>query len=258
MLGEGSLHDRYPGLVTVGTRTDRLQGLAARPSPALVLISFALAIWMTVDLIVDGVVSRFDESVAGVVGGWEVRENPILYAICWVITQIGGQRGMILIVMGGLIVHICWTRRTLQPLIRTIAAIVLLSLVVYAFKYGLGRTAPAYPGSYLHRGGLSYPSGHTANAVLMWGLATWLAVYYGLPHWVQRLFATLFVVSPIASGVTMLLLNFHWVSDLVTGAAVSVILLWVLHLVFDGPLGRWTGIPDTRDRRRRPTSSVPA
>ena len=244
--------------MTVGLRTDRLQWLAARPSPALVVISFALAVWMTLDLIFNGVVSRFDESVADVVGGWGVRENPVLYAICWAITQIGGQRGLILIVMSGLIAYICWTRRTLQPLIRTIAAIVLLSLVVYAFKYGLGRTAPAYPGSYLYKGGLSYPSGHTANAVLMWGLATWLAVYYGLPLWVQRLFATLFVVSPIASGVTMLLLNFHWVSDLITGAAVSVILLWVLHLVFDGPLGRWTGIPDTRDRRRSPSNSVPA
>lgn len=222
------------------------------------LISFALAIWMTLDLILEGVVSRFDEAVADVIGGWEVRENPFLYAICWAITQIGGQRGMILIVMGGLIVYICWTRRTLQPLIRTLAAILLLSAVVYAFKYGLGRTAPAYPGSYLHKGGLSYPSGHTANAVLMWGLATWLAVYYGLPLWVQRLFAILFVVSPIASGVTMLLLNFHWVSDLVTGAAVSVILLWVLHLIFDGRLGRWTGIPDTRDSRPRPKNPVPA
>ncbi|MDQ4037559.1 MAG: phosphatase PAP2 family protein [Actinomycetota bacterium] len=244
--------------MTVGPRSDRLQGLAARPSPALVAVSFALAVWMTLDLILDGVVSRFDESVADVVGGWQVRENPVLYAICWVITQIGGQRGLILIVLGGLVVYLGWTRRTLQPLIRTIAAVVALSLVVYAFKYGLGRTAPAYPGSYLHRGGLSYPSGHTANAVLMWGLATWLAVYYGLPLRVQRLFATLFVVSPIASGVTMLLVNFHWVSDLVTGAAVGVILLWVLHLVFDGPLGKWTGIQDTRERRRRSTSSVSA
>lgn len=245
-------------MVTVGPSTDRLQRLAARPSPALVLISFALAIWMTLDLIFDGVVSRFDEAVAEVIGGWEVRENPVLYAIGWVISQIGGQRGTILVVMGGLIAYICWTRRTLQPLIRTIVAIVLLSAVVYAFKYGLGRTAPAYPGSYLHRGGLSYPSGHTANAVLMWGLATWLAVYYGLPLGVQRFFAALFVVSPIASGVTMVLLNFHWVSDLVTGAGVGIILLWVLHLIFDGPVGKWTGIPDTWVRRRRPTSSVSA
>lgn len=230
-----------------------------RPSLALVLMSLAAATWLTVDLVLAGPLSRFDEFVSDQVGVWEVRENPIGYAISWVITQIGGQRVLILVVMSVLVGYLCWTRRTLQPLVRTLLALALLTVTVYAFKYGLGRTAPEYPeGSLLHRDGQSYPSGHTANAVLMWGLATWLTVYYGLPARVQGVFATLFVVSPIASAVTMLLLNFHWVTDLVTGAAVGVILLWIVHLVFDGPLGTWTGFRQTRSRRRPPTSSIPA
>lgn len=244
--------------MTVGLRTDRPLGLAVRPSPVLVLVSFAVAIGLTLDLILAGPLSRFDEVVADLVGGWRVGDSQILYGIGWTITQIGGQRVLILVVMAVLVGYLCWTRRTLQPLVRTLLALFLLTITVYAFKYGLGRTAPAYPGSYLHRGGQSYPSGHTANAVLMWGLATWLAVYYGLPARVQRLFATLFVVSPIASAVTMLLLNFHWITDLLTGAAVGIILLWFVHVVFNGPLGRWTGIPDASAKRRTPTSSVPA
>ncbi len=224
----------------------------------LVLVSFIVALWLTMDVLLAGPMSRFDEVVSDLVGGWELRENPIAYAASWVITQIGGQRALILIVMAGLVGYVCWTRRTLQPLLRTLVALLLLTITVYAFKYGLGRTAPEFPGgSFLHRGGLSYPSGHTANAVLMWGLATWIAVYYGLPVRIQRLFAALFVVSPIASAVTMLLLNFHWVTDLVTGAAVGLILLWVLHMIFDGPLGRWTGIPDAR-ADRTPKTPVPA
>ncbi|MDQ3475363.1 MAG: phosphatase PAP2 family protein [Actinomycetota bacterium] len=243
----------------VGPRTDRPLGLAVRPSLVLVLVSFAVATWLTVDLILDGPMSRFDEFVADRIGPWQVGDdNPLVYGICWTITQIGGQRALILIVMAVLVGYLCWTRRTLQPLARTLVALLLLTITVYAFKYGLGRTAPEFPGgSFLHRDGQSYPSGHTANAVLMWGIATWLAVYYGLPVRVQRLFATLFVVSPIASGVTMLLLNFHWVTDLLTGAAVGLILLWVIHVVFDGPLGRWTGIPEAR-ADRIPTSSVSA
>lgn len=245
--------------MTAGPRTDRPLGLAVRPSPVLVVVSFALATWLTLDLILSGPMSGFDEFVADHVGAWRVGEdNSFVYGLCWTVTQIGGQRALILVVMAGLVGYLCWTRRTLQPLLRTLVALLLLTVTVYAFKYGLGRTAPAYPGSFLHRGGQSYPSGHTANAVLMWGLATWLAVYYGLPARAQRLFATLFVVSPIASAVTMLLLNFHWVTDLVTGAAVGVILLWVLHVSFDGPLGRWTGIPDTWVRHHRPASSVSA
>jgi len=245
--------------VTVGLRADRPLGLAVRPSPVLVLLSLALATWLTLDLILQGPASAFDEFVSDAVGKWEVGDNDFRYGICWTITQIGGQRALILIVMAVLVSYLCWTRKTLQPLVRTLVALLLLTVTVYAFKYGLGRTAPAYPGSYLHRGGQSYPSGHTANAVLMWGLATWLAVYYGLPVRVQRSFAALFVLSPLASAVTMLLLNFHWVTDLVTGAAVGIVLLWLLHLIFDGRLGQWTGTSDSRTQRRTaPKASVPA
>lgn len=242
----------------MGSRTDRSRGLAVRPSLALVLLSFVVATWLTVDLILDGPMSRFDDFVSERIGAWGVRDNPFWYVVSWVITQVGGQRVLILVVMGVLVGYLCWTRRTLQPLARTLLALAMLTVTVYAFKYGLGRTAPEYPGgSFLFRGDQSYPSGHTANAVLMWGLATWLAVYYGLPARIQRIFATLFVVSPVASAVTMLLLNFHWVTDLLTGAAVGLILLWLLHVIFDGRLGGWTGIPDTR-ARRPPTTSVAA
>lgn len=229
-----------------------------RPSLALVLVSVLVAVWLTVDLVLDGPMAHFDEFVSDRVGAWRVRESPVGYAVSWTITQIGGQRALILVVMTVLVGYLCWTRRTLQPLARTLLGLALLTVTIYAFKYGLGRTAPEYPGSFLHRDGQSYPSGHTANAVLMWGLATWLAVYYGLPTWIQGVFAGLFVISPIASALTMLLLNFHWVTDLITGASMGLILLWVVHLTFDGPLGTWTGFQGTGTRRGQPRNSVAA
>ncbi|MBA3338637.1 MAG: hypothetical protein H0T54_02615, partial [Geodermatophilaceae bacterium] len=58
--------------MTVGSRTDRPLGLAVRPSPALVLVSFTLATWLTLDLILSGPVSRLDEFVAERVGAWQV------------------------------------------------------------------------------------------------------------------------------------------------------------------------------------------
>lgn len=214
--------------------------------------------WLTLDLILGGPMSRFDEFVSDRIGSWGLRDNAVAYVVGWIITQIGGQRVLILVVVGVLVAYLCWTRRTLQPLLRMLVALGLLTIAVYGFKYGLGRTAPAYPGgSFLFRGEQSYPSGHTANAVLMWGLATWLAVYYGLPARVQRLFAGLFVVSPIASAIAMILLDFHWITDVVTGAAVGLILLYLVHLIFDGRLGNWTGFPDA-GARTPPTSSVAA
>jgi membrane-associated phospholipid phosphatase len=111
--------------------------------------------------------------------------------------------------------------------------------VVYAFKFGMGRTAPGYPGSYFHRGGTSFPSGHVANAALMWGVARWQAVEYGLPAGMQRLFWGLSVAGPVLAGAAMVALDFHWVSDAVVGAVVGVLLLGVVHTLDDVGLSLW-------------------
>jgi len=117
---------------------------------------------------------------------------------------------------------------------------VLLTGSVYALKYGTGRTAPRYPGSYFfHHNGASFPSGHVANAVLMWGVARWQAVEYGLPVRVQQLFWWLAVVGPVLTGLSMISLNFHWVTDAVVGAAVGVLLLGVVHALDALVLSRW-------------------
>lgn len=221
--------------------------IALTPSLPVVLGCLLAAVVLTTDLLLSGPMSRLDDVVSDQIGGWGVRESAVGYPIAWAITQIGGQRVLILAVMAVLVSYLCWTRKTLQPLARTVVALLLLTGAVYAFKYGLGRTAPAYPGgSFLFRDAASYPSGHTANAVLMWGVSAWLAVDYGLPARVQQVFAVLFVGSPIASGVTMVLLNFHWFTDILTGAAVGLILLWIVHRIFSGPLGSWTGIRRAR------------
>jgi membrane-associated phospholipid phosphatase len=103
----------------------------------------------------------------------------------------------------------------------------------------MGRTAPAYPGSYFHRGGESFPSGHVANAVLMWGVARWQAVQYALVPPAQRLFGWLSIGGPIVAGAAMLVLDFHWLTDVVVGAAVGIVLLGVVHGLDAVLLSRW-------------------
>jgi membrane-associated phospholipid phosphatase len=111
--------------------------------------------------------------------------------------------------------------------------------VVYAFKWGTGRTAPAYPGSFFHRDGSSYPSGHVANAVIMWGVARWQVVQFGLPDGVQRAAWVLSLVGPVATGVAMVALDFHWVTDAVVGLAVGLLLLGVVHALDAVVVSRW-------------------
>jgi membrane-associated phospholipid phosphatase len=150
-------------------------------------------------------------------------------------------------VLTGLVVWLAVRERTLVPLLRILLALALLTAVVYGFKWGAGRTAPAFPGSFFHHpDGASYPSGHVANAVLMWGVARWQTVEYGLPAWAQRAAWTLAVVGPLATGVAMVALDFHWVTDAVVGLAVGLLLLGVVHALDALVVSRWT-----RGRARR-------
>jgi membrane-associated phospholipid phosphatase len=125
------------------------------------------------------------------------------------------------------------------PVRRVLLAVVVLTVVVYAAKHAIGRTAPAYPGSYFFAGGESYPSGHVANAVLMWGVARWLAVEHRLPPGLQRTFWWLSVAGPVATGLSMVALDFHWVTDAVVGGAVGLLLLGVVHAVDARVLSRF-------------------
>jgi membrane-associated phospholipid phosphatase len=201
-------------------------------------VSLVVAIAVTADLLARGSLERLDLQVSEIVSSWGLKDSRITYWPVWAVTQLGG-RGFILLVLAVLVGFLAWQRRTLLPLARVLLALALLTGVIFAFKYGMGRTAPSYPGSFLHRDGASFPSGHVANATLMWGVARWQAVDYRLPERVQRLFRALSILGPLLAGVAMVSLDFHWVTDAVVGAAVGILLLGVVHVLDALVLSRW-------------------
>jgi membrane-associated phospholipid phosphatase len=210
-----------------------------RPPRWLLGVALVVAVVVTVDLLGRGVLERMDLRVSEVVSSWDLKDSDAYWPV-WAVTQLGG-RGFILVVLAGLVGYLGWRFRTVVPLVRVLLALALLTVVVYSFKYGAGRTAPAYPGSFFHREGASYPSGHVANAVLMWGVARWQVVQYGLAAWLQRTARVLSVAGPVAAGVAMVSLDFHWVTDAVVGAAVGILLLGVVHLLDEVAVSRWVG-----------------
>ena len=224
-LGRPPLHTPGP-VIGTGRPPWWLLGLAAVVTAAV-----------TADLLTRGWLERLDLRISEVVSSWNLRHSDG-YWLVWVFTQAGG-RGFILLVLAGLVGWLWWRERTLLPLARVVLALALLTGVVYAFKWGMGRTAPAYPGSFFHRDGASYPSGHVANAVLMWGVARWQVVQFGLPDRVQRLAWLLSLLGPVATGVAMVTLDFHWFTDAVVGATVGLLLLGVVHLLDAAVLSRW-------------------
>jgi membrane-associated phospholipid phosphatase len=221
---------------------------AGRPPWWLLLVALVAGSLVTLDLLTRGALERMDLWVSEIVSDWDL-EASVAYPVVWIVTQLGG-RGTILVVLAVLVGHLAWRRRTWLPLVRVLVALALLTFAVYALKHGIGRTAPAFPGSFFfHADGASFPSGHVANAVLMWGVARWQAVEYDLPVRIQRTFWLLHIAGPVATAVAMVSLDFHWVTDAVVGAAVGVLLLGVVHTLDALVLSRWV-----RARAGRPSA----
>jgi membrane-associated phospholipid phosphatase len=211
---------------------------AGRPAWWVILLALVVGSLVTSDVLARGWLERMDLRVSDVISGWGLRDSGA-FPFIWLVTQLGG-RVSILVVLAVLVGHLAWRRRTWLPLVRVLIALGLLTVVVYAVKQGTGRTAPGYPGAFFfHADGESFPSGHVANAVLMWGIARWQAVEYRLPGRVQRTFRWLSIVGPVATGLAMVSLDFHWVTDAVVGACVGVVLLGVVHALDAMVLSRW-------------------
>ena len=209
-----------------------------RPPWWLVVTALLVGTAVTADLLAGELLQRVDLRVSDVVGGWGLRHSDA-YPLIWAVTQLGG-RGTILAVLAVLVGYLGWRRRTWRPLFLVLLALAVLTVGVYALKHGVGRTAPRFPGQFFfHADGASFPSGHVANAVLMWGVARWLAVEYALPARAQWTFWWLSVAAPVATGLAMVSLNFHWITDAVVGAAVGIVLLGVVHALDAVVLSRW-------------------
>ena len=117
--------------------------------------------------------------------------------------------------------------KTWRPFNLSLLSLILLNLSVGASKLLFGRTKP-------HSGfdlvftdsGLSYPSGHAANAILTWGIFAYLIFRYSHKEPFEGMRLTWFV-SIVTSGVCLASLyrNTHWFSDLLGGLFIGSALL---------------------------------
>ncbi len=121
-----------------------------------------------------------------------------------------------------------------RPINLSILSLVLLNLVVGLSKFLFGRSKPSSGFDLVFTdSGLSYPSGHAANAVLTWGIMAYLIFRYSHKEPFEGLRLTWFV-SIITTGVCLASLyrNTHWFSDLLGGLFIGSALL-VLIIAID-------------------------
>ena len=120
-----------------------------------------------------------------------------------------------------------------RPLNLAFLSLLVLNGVVGVAKLAIGRTKPRMNIDLIKAGGLSYPSGHAANALLTWGILAYIAYRYTRR---ASLHGTALAVSVGAITLSVcavsLFRNTHWFSDLLAGLFVGGALL-VLIIAID-------------------------
>lgn len=205
---------------------------AWRPRGWFALACLVLFALVTADLFADGILRHFDQVVAGAMTHLDIRHQPVIGVVGYVLTQTGGRGPnlFLLVLLGGVIaVH----QHTLAPLVRGLVATGLLSVLMLAAKPLFGRTAPAYGADLLHtQNGMSFPSGHQANAILLSAVGAWIAADFIQQRWLRRCAFWYSALAPVIASIAVLLMNYHWLSDIIAGACVAVCLLWIIRTAF--------------------------
>ena len=176
---------------------------------------FIAFILVTLDIIFEGLLWRIDQFVADI-------ERPTLTGFNeFLILRLDdlGLRGVtatILILAAALI-----GRRfsSWRPLNLSVLSLIFLNLFVGAAKIGFGRCKAREDFDIcLFTDGMAYPSGHTANALVTWGLLAYIIFRYTHrdPFEGLRLYWVVGVMT-VAVCFASLIRNTHWFTDLLGG-----------------------------------------
>jgi membrane-associated phospholipid phosphatase len=114
-----------------------------------------------------------------------------------------------------------------RPINLSLLSLLLLNLTVGLSKLMFGRTKPSTGFDLVFTdSGLSYPSGHAANAILTWGILAYLIYRYSHRYPFEGMRLTWFVAI-VTTGVCLVSLyrNTHWFSDLLGGLFIGSALL---------------------------------
>lgn len=228
------------GLVTAppSTRPSRApEGLGRRLSgPVVALVLAAGLVLVTAGVVRGGAVIRLDDRLLALTpgrgGGPQVIELVAL-AVVDLATPV-----LSVAVTCAVTFAVCLRTGRWAPLAVAGPALVLVSGAVLLGKGVISRTAPDLAG--MPGGDGSYPSGHTATALVCAGIAAELVSRLRPAH--RRLAWSAAAVWTALVVTALLWLHFHWVSDVVGSVCLASLVLWLL-LRWPARLGARLGAP---------------
>lgn len=151
-----------------------------------------------------------------------------------------GQGGFFTAVCLLVALYWMWKRHSVRPVLPVVMAFVLTFVSITLLKDLTDRAAPHAPVDAPQRfgsGGVSYPSGHLANAFVWYGVLALL-----LTPWLAEGWRRALRIAPVVIlSVTTVYLGFHWLTDTVAGIALGLFLWRLIARVpwDDLPLDRW-------------------
>ncbi|MTA86581.1 MAG: phosphatase PAP2 family protein [Actinobacteria bacterium] len=185
----------------------------------LLLLGFLL---VTHQVIINGPLVAYDEEIAS-------QPQPEFEGIQgFILRRLDdlGLRSLTATVLLIAAAFIAYQFKTWRPLNLAILSVVLLNLVVGAFKLMLGRTKPRDGFDLLHAGGMSFPSGHASNAVLSWGILAYIIYRYAkVDRYQGRLASAGVLTISLTVCIVSLIRRTHWFSDLLGGLFIGSALL---------------------------------
>lgn len=216
-------------------------------------------------LLAAGPLQPFDERFQGY---WAKRYTPNWWQFLDQVPNAVAGQAVCLPVLLAVALVLAWRHRTWHPLAIVAAAEVGFYVGIGGMKVLLGRSAPIHgtgggfwDGGPIAHGwyGIAYPSGHAAEAVLIYGAAAYLILAYAGPDArLRRRLTWLVTLIALQAIVVAFYLGFHWPTDLVAGLLAGGL---VLRLIVNGdraltrrglPFGWSYDLPGRRGRDSEP------
>lgn len=201
------------------TRDEHDDGWTSAVSSGFALAGFLSLVFIAFTLLALGPFVRYDAyfNLAPPPPEWV----PFLHVLDRV-----GQRAIALPVLGVVVYWIYRQTHSWRPVVVAAGSVFMLNLVVLVLKIGFGRASPSTADPSFFTGGMAYPSGHSANIILVYGLAAYLVSHYTSPaRRSQVLMWGTVALLAVTMVVTSLTLNWHWFADLVAGLLIGGIIL---------------------------------